>query len=272
MVTFAGVFAHPDDEAYGIAGSVCLHADDPGFRFVLVHATDGGAGDIRPGFPATRETLGAIRRAEDEAGWRATGRVPDRHEWLGHPDGEVADVPFAALVEGIWSVLQAERPDVVCTFGPDGIFGHPDHVAVGAATDAAFARGAADGGPGFRRLVHGVIPQSVFERWNAQRADLGLPVFDPTATYHMRGVPDETVDIEVDTRSVTHRTVAGLLEHRSQHHVIFDTPLDVDRLRRVVTREWHTIAWPRRDQGGPRLADLFEGLEDETGERTAYGS
>ena len=35
------VAAHPDDDAYGMAGTVALHADEPGFRFVLVHATDG---------------------------------------------------------------------------------------------------------------------------------------------------------------------------------------------------------------------------------------
>ena len=91
--TLACVWAHPDDDAYGAAGSVALHADDPDFRFVLVHATSGELGDIRAGFPATRETLGSVRRAEDEAAWRALGRLPDRHEWLGLPDGGVAEVP-----------------------------------------------------------------------------------------------------------------------------------------------------------------------------------
>lgn len=131
--TLVAVFAHPDD-AYGIAGTVALHADDPEFRFVLVLATDGGAGDIRDGFPATRETLGAVRRGEDEAAWRALGRVPDRHEWLGYQDGAVSDVPPEELTERVAAILAEERPDVVATFGPDGIFGHPDHIAIGAAT------------------------------------------------------------------------------------------------------------------------------------------
>ena len=39
--TLVAVFAHPDDDAYGIAGTVALHAGDPEFRFVLVLATDG---------------------------------------------------------------------------------------------------------------------------------------------------------------------------------------------------------------------------------------
>ena len=85
MRTLAAVVAHPDDDAYGIAGTVVLHADDPEFRFVLVHATDGEGGDIPPGFPATRETLGTVRRAEDVAAWQAVGREPDRHVWMGLP-------------------------------------------------------------------------------------------------------------------------------------------------------------------------------------------
>src|SRR5688572_30244609 len=138
--TVALVVAHPDDDPYAIAGSVSLHGDDSDFRFVLIHATEGEGGDIREGFPATRETLGQIRRSEAEAAWRAVGRVPDRHEWLGYPDGGVADVPFEELVDAIAAILVEEQPAVVVTFGPDGIFGHPDHITVGAATDAAFEK------------------------------------------------------------------------------------------------------------------------------------
>ncbi|GAB3554620.1 hypothetical protein GCM10027404_29140 [Arthrobacter tumbae] len=81
------VVAHPDDDAYGLAGTVALHADDPDFGFILVHATDGAAGDIAPGFPATRENLGLIRREECRRAWKALGREPDRHEWLNYDDG-----------------------------------------------------------------------------------------------------------------------------------------------------------------------------------------
>jgi LmbE family N-acetylglucosaminyl deacetylase len=49
--TLVFVVAHPDD-AHGMAGTVALQAADRGFRYVLVHATDGGAGDIREEFPA----------------------------------------------------------------------------------------------------------------------------------------------------------------------------------------------------------------------------
>jgi LmbE family N-acetylglucosaminyl deacetylase len=259
-LSLAVVVAHPDDDAYGFAGMVALHAEDPGFRFTLIHATDGGAGDIREGFPATRETLGRIRRDEDVAGWRALGREPDRHEWLDIPDGEVDQVPFDELVDTVAAILEVEQPTVVGTFGPDGIFAHPDHITIGAATDAAFARFATDTGTAFRRLLHSAIPNSVFERWQQQRQELGLWLFDPTQTYHMRGIPDDEIGLAVDCRSVAHRTVAGLMEHESQHHVMFDYPVDPERWRRIMTRDWAVVAWPPRGPDDPVLTDLFDGL------------
>jgi len=259
--TLAVVVAHPDDDAYGIAGTVALNATDPAFRFVLIHATSGEQGDIREGFPATRQTLAELRKAEDEAAWRAVGRTPDRHEWLGLPDGKVADVPFEEHVAMIAEILDEEQPTVVATFGTDGIFGHPDHIAVGAATDEAFTRLRKEGGPGFRRLGHWAIPRSVFERWNRQRADLGLFTFDPTKTYHMRGIPDEDIAIIVDCRPVASRIVSGLREHKSQLHVMSDDPTNSEQWERRVSREWYTVAWPTRNPGDPTLTDLFERLD-----------
>jgi len=74
--------AHPDDESYATYGTVALHGVDPRFRLVVLHATDGGAGEIAAGVPATPETLGAHRRLEDEAAWQAVGgRRTDTTGW-----------------------------------------------------------------------------------------------------------------------------------------------------------------------------------------------
>jgi LmbE family N-acetylglucosaminyl deacetylase len=259
--TLACVFAHPDDDAYGAAGSVALHAEEEDFRFVLIHATRGEQGDIREGFPATRETLGAVRQGEDEAAWRSLGRVPDRHEWLGLPDGGLADLPFEQVVDAVAGILTEEDPAVVVTFGPDGIFGHPDHITIGAATDAAFLRLQPDSATGFRRLAHGAVPQTVFERWNQQRAALGLWTFDPTQMYHMRGIPDEEIAVTVDVSAVTGRIVAGLREHKSQLHVMSDDPTNTEQWERRLRREWYAIAWPGREPDQAMLTDLFEGLD-----------
>lgn len=186
--------------------------------------------------------------------------MPDRHEWLDFPDGQLAEVPLGELGGRIAEILRAEAPDVVATFGPDGITGHPDHIAVGAATDGAFRRLAGTSRAGCRRLLHHVLPQSVFDRWQKQRRALNLPVFDPSRVYHGRGVPDELIGMVIDCRSVSDRIVAGILEHRSQLHVMADHPVDTFRLQHIVSREWAVIAWPERAGRHAVLTDVFAGL------------
>src|SRR4029453_3823860 len=104
---------------------VALHVADPGFRFFLVHATDGEGGAIAEGSSATRETLGAVRRVEDANAWRVVGRSPYRQEWFGYPDGGLRDVPFDELVDRVATVLGEERADAVPPFRPDGPPAHP---------------------------------------------------------------------------------------------------------------------------------------------------
>ena len=258
--TLAVCFAHPDDESYATYGTVALHRDEPGFRLVVLHATDGGSGEIASGLRVERQELGACRRAEDEAAWQAVGHVPDRHDWLGHCDGQVADVPFEQLVTQVASFLAEERPDVVVTFGPDGITGHPDHLAVGAATDQAFHQVRAEPGRGLHRLLHCAIRESLFERHQQWRARNGRPRWDPEALYHLRGTPDALIGVDVDTRPVAGRIVAGLREHRTQRDVIFDPRSDDEEWSRYAKREFHVLAWPPRLADEPVLNDVFQGL------------
>lgn len=257
--TLAAVVAHPDDDAYGVAGIVALHAADPRFRFVLVHATDGEAGSIADGTGATRVTLGAVRREEDRRAWQVLGRSPDRHEWFGYPDGALADVPERELTDRIAAILAEERPDVVVTFGPDGITGHPDHVAVGRATDAAFLRLADDGGPGLRRLVHGAVKQSVVDRWNGARVAAGLPPWDPRTVFHLRGVPDDDIGVEIDTSRVAPLIRAAMREHRTQRADMDPVGPSEEQKLKAVSRETEVLVWPARAPGQV-LSDVFEGL------------
>jgi N-acetyl-1-D-myo-inositol-2-amino-2-deoxy-alpha-D-glucopyranoside deacetylase len=253
------VVAHPDDDAFGIAGTVALHAADPDFRFVLVHATDGEAGQIAEGSGATPATLGAVRRDEDRRAWRAVGRSPDRHEWLGLPDGGVAELARPHLVDRLAQIMAEERPDVVVTFGPDGITGHPDHIAVGDATTEAFHRFAGDGGRGFRRLLYGAIKQSVVDRWNRERAAQGLEPWDPTQIYNLRGVPDDRIDIAIDTSSVAALVRAGMLEHRTQWADVNPPDVSESDMLRNISREYLVFGWPP-ERPQRRLGDVFEGF------------
>src|SRR5438067_13734820 len=113
----AFVAAHPDDDTFGISGTVALHAADPDFRFTLVHVTSGGAGLISDPSLATRENLPEVREEEDMRSWRALGREPDRHEFLRYPDGGASGWDRPAVVRRLTEILAEEGPDVVVSFG-----------------------------------------------------------------------------------------------------------------------------------------------------------
>jgi LmbE family N-acetylglucosaminyl deacetylase len=256
--SLAVVVAHPDDDTFGCAGTVALHRDDPDFRFVLIHATAGEAGQIAEGSGATREHLGEIRQEEDRRSWVALGREPDRHEWLDYPDGGLGEVPFDEIVDRIAAIFGEDPPGVVITFGPDGVTGHVDHVTVGKAATEAFHRCRAEGLEGFDRLLHQSIKQSDLNTWNERLLAQGKEPMDPTKMFQPRGVPDGTIGVEVDCSSVVDRKRAALLEHRTQVGDVQDWSEEEQRF--VLRWEHHVVAWPSRTPGEPVLPDVFEGL------------
>jgi LmbE family N-acetylglucosaminyl deacetylase len=52
------------------------------------------------------------------------------HHWLSYQDGTLADIDPARGSADIVNLLVAVQPEVIVTFGPEGMTGHPDHQAV----------------------------------------------------------------------------------------------------------------------------------------------
>ena len=145
------------------------------------------------------------------------------------------------------------------TFGPDGITGHPDHIAVGAAASAAFHRFAGDGGSGFGRLFHGAFPQSALDRANARRVMEGRTPFDATKMYQPRGVPDSEIACSVDLRAVVPIVTAAFREHRTQWVPPWSDHTERDWLSSAGAM--HLVqAWPARRPSDRRLTDPFDGI------------
>ena len=89
---------------------------------------------------ATRENLEEVREEESRASYRAIGVKPEQH-FLRYPDGGLKDIDPEPIVEKITEPLEAFRPDVVVTFGPEGVTKHDDHVYVSRVGTDAFHRG-----------------------------------------------------------------------------------------------------------------------------------
>jgi LmbE family N-acetylglucosaminyl deacetylase len=253
----ACVVAHPDDDTYGVAGALALHAG-PELEVTVVMTTSGEAGLIADPSLASRENLRAVREAEDRAAWRALGIDPTIH-FLRHPDGGVAELPRERLVAEYVPILREAQPDVVMTFGPEGVTAHADHVAVGAAATEAFHVVRAAGVDGFTRLLHIGLPQSSLDRFNEILRRRGMQPIDSTQDFQPRGVPDASIGVLVDCSAVYDRKVEALRAHRTQAE-LQDVPFEL--WREMLAREAFVIAFPDRSEGDPVLRDVFEALPD----------
>jgi len=176
-----GVFAHPDDETFCAGGTFARYADQ-GAEITVVSATRGQAGQIRDAAAGNRRTIAAVRERELRLACERFGVAKVR--CLDHVDGTLADAAFPALVDEVAEIICELRPDVVITFGPDGGYGHPDHVTISAVTTAACQR-AAD--PRYRppRLYYRHFPSADllmmerFSAWLTSQPDrfAGTPAF-----------------------------------------------------------------------------------------------
>ena len=160
----ASVFAHPDDDTHGVGGILAMAPDE--IAYTLIVASSGEAGEIADPSLATPETLAKVREEEELESLKVLG-VPDPNvHFLRYPDGQVAEIPREELVERIAGILAEARPQVVVTFGPEGVTKHADHIAVGQAATEAFHRLEAQGDDrAFQRLFYVAIPQSELDRF-----------------------------------------------------------------------------------------------------------
>jgi LmbE family N-acetylglucosaminyl deacetylase len=145
-----GLFAHPDDEVFCVGGTIARCAA-AGAVTSIVALTHGEAGQIRDAATATRRTLGAVRFKELERAAAALG--VDHVTCLDLGDGRLAERSLEEIATVVAGVIDEFRPDVVVTFGPDGGYGHPDHVMSCLATIHAI-RGMKEP----PRLLHALFP------------------------------------------------------------------------------------------------------------------
>ena len=252
MRRVACVFAHPDDDTFGVGGSLALHARDE-LELTVILATSGEAGRIADASLATRDELGMVREAEDLASWRALGLEPDVR-FLRHPDGGLVQLPREGLVEQLRSIFEELAPEVVVTFGPDGITGHPDHVAIGAAATDAFDTGTADVPGAFLRLLHVAIAARDLDRLNQGLRASGLEPIDSTQPFMPRPVPDEEIGVRVDCSGVLDRKLEALRAHKTQSE-LEDVPFDL--WPDMLGTEAFVVALPERSPGDPVATDLL---------------
>jgi LmbE family N-acetylglucosaminyl deacetylase len=255
-LTVAGCFAHPDDETWALGGAFALLVPD-GVRGVVWTATRGEAGEIADGSGATRETLPAVREAEERAALAALG--VDHVEFGDFVDGEVAAADQDDLTLAVAEFLAREQPDVVVTMEPGGATGHPDHMAVTRAVQAAFAAYAATPRQPEPRLYYWGTPDSAMDRIRELALAAGLELPGEDDPYGPRGTPDEQFTCWLDTSTVAETVVRALEEHRTQTgDVAFSLLEREDHWRVVFAGEAYIRVHPAPRPGDPPESSLVE--------------
>ncbi|TME14637.1 MAG: PIG-L family deacetylase, partial [Chloroflexi bacterium] len=124
------------DESMGSGGLILRHTR-AGIATHLICATYGEAGWTGKPPGAKKEDLAEIRAKELEAA--AAALALSGVELWDYPDGGVTRSDQQEITQRVWDEISKRRPRVVVGWGPDGAYGHPDHIAMGACTDAAVA-------------------------------------------------------------------------------------------------------------------------------------
>lgn len=259
----ATILAHPDDETFG-AGGTFLKYTDAGVVCHSLSLTRGDAGQSGPAGkePIPPDRLGDIRAAELAESGRRMGLASTTA--FRYPDGALASAPVDDVIRDIVRWLRAIRPDVVITWGPDGGYGHPDHIAAGElALRAVSLAGVARHEPELGEHVHVrrcyriVAAAEVFDRLRELTPDFGAYI-DTLATKPQRW-ERSSLGAVIDIRAVADRKWRAMQAHTTQQQ-------DLDRLHKlrdavgfVATEETYIRAFP--DPGGPPLeTDLFSAL------------
>lgn len=141
------VLAHPDDESFGMGGTLALYAEQ-GVEVYLVCATRGEVGEVDAEFKQKIKSPSCLRTQE----LRCAAQVLGLHELhflnyrdSGMPGSEanhhpraLAAQPVEQVAKEVAHLIRKIQPNVVLTFDPIGGYRHPDHIAIQQATVMAF--------------------------------------------------------------------------------------------------------------------------------------
>ena len=163
------ILAHPDDETI-ISGTLAMLAEQ-GIETTVVYVTSGDDGPDETGRNLNGIRLAEVREAEATEALRSIG-IKNPPVFLRFPDGHVPQY-VDSVKQLLVALIEEIKPRVVIGFGPEGITGHWDHMAAGAASDSAF-------------------DQSGSGEWL-----LHMAITEPLPPYYANGIPVSKNEVDV---------------------------------------------------------------------------
>lgn len=253
------VFAHPDDEAFGPAGSIAKYAQE-GVEVHVLTATKGEAGlwqqkkfEICPDLIGMKfEKKEEIRIEEnvkiehvrekellESAKFLGVAKV----EFLDFIDGTLCNAIYHKLADKIIQKINAFKPHVIVTLDRFGVSGHLDHVAVSLTTTYAFQKTTYP-----KKLYYACMPQKI------RKND---PILDTYFIYFPEGFRDEEITTRIGYSAYYDQKVAAMRAHKSQSK---DVGNILERLAKWPKTDYFILHMHRGVKVKFPETDLFAGI------------
>jgi LmbE family N-acetylglucosaminyl deacetylase len=265
------VLAHPDDESMGVGGVLAKYAAE-GIEVAIVVATRGQRGRYHglpqgdPGHPGPIE-LARLRAGELEAAARVLG-IRDV-ALLDYEDQALDRAVPGEAVGQIARHIRRVRPHVVVTFGPDGTYGHPDHIAISQLTAGAIAEAGRHGtdqtahsdGHLVSKFYYLVWPQDMLDAFD--HAYRRLVSLVDGVERRVVAWPEWQITTIVDTRARWETVWRAVSCHQTQVNAYEKLlQLPAEQHEALWGRQCFYRVFSRVNGGRQRETDLFEGLRE----------
>lgn len=249
-LTLLAVFAHPEEEAFGPVGTLAKYASE-GVRVLTVTASR----------EAERANAPSAVKLFDSAGIQAREKLcscvtygTERICLLDRPVSRLHVAEEAATEERLVRLIREQKPQVIVTYGPEGMTGEPEHVLISRLASSAFHEAAdsthypqhlRDGLYPFqpKKLYYSVLPNSFLHRWRIR----GLS-----------GVPDDQVTTVVDVSLYSEGKSRTLYCQRNQ--ILDYASSQIDETQVQWDKEYFALAASNLHRRHRTENDLFAGL------------
>jgi LmbE family N-acetylglucosaminyl deacetylase len=259
------IFAHPDDETLGMGPAIARYAAE-GVEVNLITATGGergwfGTPGTHPGF----QVLAAMRKTELHAAAKILGIA--RVDRLGGLDGELDQAEPQPLLAKLVQLIREIRPQVVVSFGPDGGYGHPDHIAISQLTAAALLRAAdpidlPEAGPSHRvlKFYYMVTGEKAARAYHDQGMHIEMNVGGVART--LVAWPEWAITTRVQAAAYLSQVYQAILCHQTQLPSLPGIEsISLNAMAEFLGEQTFYRAYSLVSRSCEREDDLFQGIE-----------
>ena len=233
--TLLAIFAHPDDETFRPGGTLALLARQ-GVKVHVLTLTHGEAGSCGEPPLCTPDELPRVRKRELLCACAALGIQPPH--LLDYQDGHLMEADPERVITDILTVVRQVHPQVLLSFGLDGLSGHLDHILVGQWAAEVFSSVEE-----IAVLYTIAVPQSL-----AQILSM----------HQVHPVPDETIALSVDVSSVWETKLDAMRCHTTQWSLSPMLSAPTDRQQLFFGQE-HFVRAAMRRSADDFLTEVLQG-------------